>query len=370
MVVFGTRPEAVKLAPVVRALRQARGVRASVCLTGQHREMAEQVVRFFDLTVDHDLNIMRPDQTVADVTVNALRGLYDLFARERPDWVVVQGDTTTTFAAALAAYYHQIRVAHVEAGLRTHNRYSPFPEEMNRALTGRLADLHFAPTTEARDHLVREGIAPESIEVTGNTVADALAMALARLAQPEIEAKARAGLPQLDPARRLILVTGHRRESFGAPFREFCEALRVVASEEAVDIVFPVHLNPNVQKPVQEILAGRPNVHLMQPVDYPTLVWLAAHSHFIITDSGGIQEEAASLGKPVLVTRETTERMESVRAGVSCLVGTSQPAIVGAARELLRDQAKYRAMARKLDLYGDGRASDRIVARILAENGE
>lgn len=357
------------MAPVVRALTARPDVRVSTCLTGQHRQMVEQVLRFFDLRVDHDLNIMQPNQTVTDVTVNALRGLSHVFRETRPDWVVVQGDTTTTFAAALEAFYQKILVAHVEAGLRTNSRYSPFPEEMNRVLTGRLTDAHFAPTDEARDNLLREGVDPSSVEVTGNTVADALRLAAARLADPDVDAQARKVLPQLDSSKSLVLVTGHRRESFGAPFRDFCAALHELSERESVEIVFPVHLNPNVRQPVGEILAGLPNVHLIEPVEYPTLVWLAMRSRFIITDSGGIQEEAASLGKPVLVTRETTERMESVRAGISRLVGTSREAIVSSARALLHDPGVYTMMSRQLNLYGDGNASERIAEGIVRRSG-
>lgn len=364
MVVFGTRPEAIKLAPVIKALAAEPTLEVTTCLTGQHRQMVEQVVRFFGLTIDHDLEIMKANQTLTDITTSALHGLQKAYEREKPDWVVVQGDTTTTFAAALQAFYQRVKVAHVEAGLRTYNKYSPYPEEMNRALTTQLADVHFAPTQRALEALEREGVPSGRVELTGNTVADALHLATAELARPGREAEVLAKLPQLDAKKRLVLVTGHRRESFGEPFRDFCEALKQLAMTEAVELVFPVHLNPNVRAPVQEILAGHANIHLIEPVDYPVLVWLATRCSFIVTDSGGIQEEAATLGKPVLVTRTTTERMESVDAGVSKLVGTSRQAILEAARALLHDSATYAHMSRKLDLYGDGKASTRIARRI------
>jgi len=364
MVVFGTRPEAIKLAPVVKALIATPGIATSVCLTGQHREMVDPVISFFGITADDDLDVMRPNQSITDVTARVLEGMGALLDRRRPDWVIVQGDTTTAFAVALASFYRQIKVAHVEAGLRTGQRYAPFPEEMNRTLIARLADLHFAPTVAARDNLLREGVPAASIGVVGNTGVDALLMARERLREPTLEATVRASLPAGITERRFILVTGHRRESFGEPYREFCAALRAIAETEDVDIIFPVHLNPTVQTPVTEILGNSPRVHLLDPVSYPTLIFLASRCHFVITDSGGIQEEAASLGKPVLVTRDATERMESVAAGISRLVGTSAAAIRQASHELLTDRAAYVAMARPLSLYGDGRAAAQIAARL------
>jgi UDP-N-acetylglucosamine 2-epimerase (non-hydrolysing) len=357
LVVFGTRPEAVKLAPVIQELRRRDGASVEVCLTGQHREMVAQVVSFFGIPVDHDLDVMRPDQSLSEVAARTLAGVDRLLRDRRPDWVVVQGDTSTCFATALAAFHRRVAVAHVEAGLRSGDRLAPFPEEMNRVLTGRVADLHLAPTSRARDNLRAEGVPESRIRTVGNTGIDALFVALGIL-------DAQGGAPvlgaRLDPSRPLVLVTGHRRESFGAPFEELCGAIRDVATANPVEVVYPVHLNPNVRAPVFRILSGLPNVHLVEPVDYPTLLWLARRSRFILTDSGGIQEEASALGKPVLVMRDVTERQESVEAGISRLVGTSRAVIRDACTAVLRDEAVYRRMARRVDLYGDGRASARI----------
>lgn len=365
---YGTRPECIKLAPVVRAL-EGWGMQVVTVHTGQHREMATAAARFFDLRIHHQLEVMTSGQSLAEITVRALSGMDGVLAAERPDWVVVQGDTTTAMTVALAAFYRGIAVAHVEAGLRTHNRASPFPEEMNRQLIARLAALHFAPTAMASENLLAEGIPAGAIEITGNTVVDALQLAQRRLEDPAVSAAVLAALPVLDPERRLILVTAHRRESFGEPFRHLCLGLRHFAETSPVEIVFPVHLNPKVREPVNAILAGLGNVHLLEPVDYPVLVSLAARSHFIVTDSGGIQEEAATLGKPVLVARDTTERGEGVAAGVARLVGTSEERLLDACRELLGNDAAYRAMSGRRDLYGDGRASERIAERLAQKCG-
>ncbi len=360
--VFGTRPEAIKLGPLVRRLeREPARFQTRVVVTAQHRSMLDQVLQAFEIGPHHDLDLMRPNQTLAELTSRVVAGLEPVLAAERPDVVLVQGDTTTTFCAALAAFYHRIRVGHVEAGLRTFDRYQPFPEEMNRVLTTRLADLHFAATEEAASHLRREGVPGDGIFVTGNTVIDAVLYIRDAL---ESGGLARPRWPFLDPARRLILVTAHRRESFGEGFERICRALAVLAARPDVQIVYPVHQNPNVQEAVQRHLRGRPNLHLIEPLEYIPFVDLMLRSHFVLTDSGGVQEEAPSLGKPVLVMREKTERPEAVRAGTVRLVGTDVERIVTESRRLLDDAVHYREMARRHNPYGDGRACERI-AEIL-----
>jgi UDP-N-acetylglucosamine 2-epimerase (non-hydrolysing) len=370
MVVFGTRPEAIKMAPLVKALQQAApAIQTVVCVTAQHREMLDQVLRLFEIQPDHDLNVMKPGQDLFDITANILTGMKSVLAAERPDLVLVHGDTSTTLAASLAAYYTQARVGHVEAGLRTGNKWAPFPEEMNRRVTGAVADVHYAPTTAAKANLLREGVADRSILVTGNTVIDALLAVVAKLrADQGLRQRLDTEFSFLNPDRRLILVTGHRRENFGEGFQNICQALADIAeAHPEVDVLYPVHLNPNVRKPVQDILAARQlsNVHLIDPVDYLPFVYLMNRSHFIITDSGGVQEEAPSLGKPVLVMRETTERPEAVEAGTVRLVGTSRQKIVDEAKRLLTDLAAYDAMAMAHNPYGDGLAVGRIVESIL-----
>lgn len=365
LVVFGTRPEAIKLAPVIEALRARPGAEVRVCLTGQHREMVDAVLSFFGVVVDEDLAIMQPGQTLNGIASRALAGVDRVLEAFAPDWTVVQGDTTTAFAAALASFHRRVKVAHVEAGLRSHDRFKPYPEEVNRVMTAAVTDLHFCPTAQARDNLVAEGYAPGAIRVVGNTVVDALHLAVAKLDDPAVEQEVARGYEWLDPAKPLVLVTGHRRESFGAPFRDLCLAIRELAERNAVQVVYPVHLNPNVRDPVFELLGSAPGVRLVEPVAYPTLVWLARRSRFILTDSGGIQEEAAALGRPVLVMREVTERRESVDAGVSRLVGTDRTAILEWSERLLKDEGTYRAMARKVDVYGDGRSSQRIADALL-----
>src|SRR5215472_10218190 len=336
LVAFGTRPEAIKMAPVVHELRSARSVETKVCVTAQHRHMLDQVLCLFAIKPDFDLDLMKPDQTLADLTAKVLRGMQDLYRQWRPDLVLVQGDTTTTFAASLAAFYEQIPVGHVEAGLRTGNRYAPWPEEMNRRLTGILSQFHFAPTERARQNLLDEGVNPGSIVVTGNTVIDALREIVWRF---QMDGQLMLSLQQrfsyLDPKRRLILVTGHRRENFGSGFERICLALRKLAERDDVEIVYPVHLNPNVQKPVQQILSGFEHIHLIEPQEYVPFTFLMQQSYRIITDSGGIQEEAPFLGKPVLLMRDTTERPEAVEAGTVRLVGTQVERILNEANLLL-----------------------------------
>ncbi|HTN54470.1 MAG TPA: UDP-N-acetylglucosamine 2-epimerase (non-hydrolyzing) [Anaeromyxobacter sp.] len=370
LVAFGTRPEAIKLAPVIRELAGRPGAEVRVCLTGQHREMVDGILSFFGLPQhDDDLAIMRPNQSLNEIAARAFEGIDRVLARFQPDWTLVQGDTTTAFVSALASFHRRVKVAHVEAGLRSHDRFRPYPEEVNRVMTAVVADLHFAPTPRARADLLAERIPAERIQVVGNTVVDALRLALPRVQAEGFAATVRAELPGLDPGRPLVLVTGHRRESFGAPFRELCLAIRDLAERNPVQVVYPVHLNPNVRAPVQELLSGTPNVRLVEPVSYPLLVWLAQRSRFILTDSGGIQEEAAALGRPVLVMREVTERRESVEAGVSRLVGTERAAILEWGERLLRDDQAYRAMARPVDVYGDGHASERIADALLGAPG-
>lgn len=355
------------MAPVVTALAAADGIAVDVCVTAQHREMLDQVLQLFDIVPTYDLDLMRPGQDLTDVTARILLALRDVLAGNRYDRLLVHGDTTTTMAAALAGFYAQVPVGHVEAGLRTGNVLAPWPEEMNRMLVGRLASLHFAPTETARQSLLAENVPDDSIVVTGNTVIDALQQVVARLdADAGLDAAMAARFPFLDAGRRMILVTGHRRENFGAGFENICRALRDIGEMADVQIVYPVHLNPNVQGPVNRILGGAANIHLIAPQDYLPFVWLMRHAHFVITDSGGVQEEAPSLGKPVLVMRDTTERPEAVAAGTVRLVGTDAARIGSAARELLTDAQAYRAMARALNPYGDGKASARIAAALLA----
>lgn len=363
LIVFGTRPEAIKMAPVVKRLTSTPGLQVQVCVTGQHRQMLDQVLDLFGIVPDIDLNIMRPGQDLTDITAAVLTALRDVLAAGNYDRLLVHGDTTTTMAATLAAFYARVPVAHVEAGLRTGNLAAPWPEEMNRAVVGRIADLHFAPTETARSSLLAENVAADSIHVTGNTVIDALQEVVARLeADPALGSGIAAGFPFLDPARRMILVTGHRRENFGAGFEQICHALKQIAAARDVQVVYPVHLNPNVQEPVRRILGDAPSVHLIAPQDYLPFVWLMNRAHLIITDSGGVQEEAPALGKPVLVLRDTTERPEALAAGTVRLVGTDAARIEAEALQLLDSPAAYAAMARALNPYGDGRAAERIAA--------
>jgi UDP-N-acetylglucosamine 2-epimerase (non-hydrolysing) len=359
--VFGTRPEAIKMAPLVKLLAQQDGFDARVCVTGQHREMLDQVLQIFDIQPEYDLNLMRPGQTLTQLTCNVMQGMEQVLTDWRPDWVLVHGDTSTTMATSLAAYYRQIPVAHVEAGLRTNNIYSPWPEEANRQIAGRIAQLHFAPTQQSCNNLHSEGVPAERVHVTGNTVIDALLDVSRRIDQDSAQrARFSQQFPFLAEGKRLVLVTGHRRENFGAGFEAICQALRDIASNPEVQVVYPVHLNPNVQEPVRRILGDVGNVYLIEPLDYLPFVFLMKRSHLILTDSGGIQEEAPSLGKPVLVMRDTTERPEAVTAGTVRLVGTDAARIVGETRLLLQDPVAYQQMAFAHNPYGDGKASRRI----------
>lgn len=366
LTIFGTRPEAIKMAPLALELAQDKRFVAKVCVTGQHREMLDQVLALFELKPEFDLAIMKPGQDLTDITCAILQELRSVFHRFRPDVVLVHGDTSTTLAASLAAYYQQIAVAHVEAGLRTGNLYSPWPEEANRKLTSALALLNFAPTDLARQNLLHEGISPLNIVVTGNTVIDALLQVVEKMrATPKMLEKLRQQFSYLSTERRLVLVTGHRRENFGDGFERICQALaETAAGFPAIDIVYPVHLNPNVRGPVLRLLSEIPNIHLIEPLDYLPFVYLMDRAHLILTDSGGIQEEAPSLGKPVLVMRKTTERPEAVNAGTVRLVGTDVATITASLRELLTDNNVYRQMSIAHNPYGDGQACSRIVSSL------
>ena len=366
MTIFGTRPEAIKMAPVVMALRQhADEIETRTLVTAQHREMLDQVLHLFHIVPEYDLNIMAAGQTLFDITTRAMMGLNEVFQKDRPDLVLVHGDTTTTFAGALAAYYHQIPVGHVEAGLRTHDIYSPFPEEMNRRLTGGIAALHFAPTATAHDNLRAEGVPERDIFITGNTVIDALHHTV----RPDYALPAE--LTQVDFAhRRVLLVTTHRRENLGEPMRHVYRAIHNIIHEiEDVEVIFPVHRNPKVREIVQEELGRLPRTHLIDPLDYEPFANLMARVFIVLTDSGGVQEEAPALGKPVLVLRDTTERPEAVAAGTVRLVGTDEQRIYGETMRLLTDPAAYRRMAEAVNPYGDGRAAQRIIEAILYHAG-
>lgn len=361
LVVFGTRPEAIKMAPVVKACRARPELEVKVCVTAQHRQMLDQVMDIFDLTADFDLNVMAPNQTLADVTCKVLKGMEGVFTEWKPDMILVQGDTTTVMAAAMSAFYHKIAIGHVEAGLRTGNLYSPWPEEANRLLAGCLANQHYAPTPRSRDNLLKENKDPKTVFVTGNTVIDALHEAVKIMDGDEVlKARLAAQFPFLDSAKRLVLVTGHRRENFGDGFIHICNAIRRVAERPDVQVVYPMHMNPNVRKPVNEILGGLSNVHLIEPLDYLSFLYMMRQSYLIMTDSGGVQEEAPSLGKPVIVMRDTTERPEAVEAGTVILAGTETDAMASAAERLLDDRDFYDKMARAVNPYGDGLASRRI----------
>lgn len=361
--IFGTRPEAIKMAPLALALNDDSRFEAKVCVTGQHREMLDQVLALFDIKPDFDLNIMKPGQDLTDITAAILQGMKCIFQQFKPDMVLVHGDTATTFATTLAAYYQQIPVGHVEAGLRTGNLYSPWPEEANRKLTGALAQLHFAPTQNSGDNLRNEGVSEDNIFITGNTVIDALLNIVDRLASDEALYQTASEPTQfLDPARKLILVTGHRRESFGDGFERICQALKTIAEQNPdIDIVYPVHLNPNVQEPVNRLLSEIKNIYLIKPLDYLPFVHLMSRAYIILTDSGGIQEEAPSLGKPVLVMRDTTERPEAVSAGTVRLVGTDSTIIINEINRLLMDEGAYKEMSIAHNPYGDGKACARII---------
>jgi UDP-N-acetylglucosamine 2-epimerase (non-hydrolysing) len=370
MIIFGTRPEAIKMAPVVMEFlrRQKEGSRleVSVCVTAQHRDMLDQVLELFEIQPQYDLNIMSPNQNLAQLTCKIITGVSEVLMKAKPDLVLVHGDTTTSFAASLAAFYQQISVAHVEAGLRTANKYSPFPEELNRHLTGVIADLHFSPTEKARENLEQENISSESIFVTGNTVIDSLLYTAKKIQnQPERLQKYKNQLrpiEKINPERSIILITGHRRENFGAGFENICAAIAELAVQRPqIEFIYPVHLNPNVQEPVYNIIGKHPNIKLLPPMDYEPFVYLMKCAQIILTDSGGIQEEAPSLGKPVLVMREVTERPEAVIAGTVELVGTDRKKIVQSVNRLLDDSDYYSKMSYAHNPYGDGKAAIRIV---------
>ncbi|MET3621185.1 UDP-N-acetylglucosamine 2-epimerase (non-hydrolyzing) [Burkholderia ambifaria] len=370
LTVFGTRPEAIKMAPLVHALRGRSGVDCRVCVTAQHRQMLDQVLELFEIKPDYDLNLMKAGQTLQSITCDIVNEITPVLASYRPDYMLVHGDTTTTFASALAAFYLKIKVGHVEAGLRSGDMHSPWPEEGNRKLTGQLADIHFAPTEASRENLVAERVRDEDIIVTGNTVIDALLSVTRRLEHDEaLQRQMRDTFPALAGGRRMVLVTAHRRENFGEGIRNICQAIRQLAAHYTdVDFVYPVHLNPQVKQPAEEILSGISNVHLLAPQDYLPFVYLMSRAALILTDSGGIQEEAPSLGKPVLVMRDTTERPEAVAAGTVRLVGSDSSRIVEACRQLLDDPVRYEEMARAHNPYGDGRACERIVHHLVGES--
>ncbi len=368
MVVFGTRPEAVKLAPVIKALKlHSDEIQTTVCITAQHRQMLDQVLDAFQITPDIDLDLMRPDQSLSELTARIFTDLDPVLQEYQPDWLLIQGDTTTVMAAALLGYYHHINVGHVEAGLRTHDKWQPFPEEVNRRLAGVLADLHFAPTENNRQNLLREGVPDENIAVTGNPAIDALRIIAEQPAPPQAETLLRQAGIQTG-GRRLVLITAHRRENFGAPIRGICGAIQNLAQHyrDSVTFIYPVHLNPNIQQPVYELLSGIENILLLPPLDYLPLIHLMKHADLILTDSGGIQEEAPSFGIPTLVLRERTERQEGVDAGTLKLVGTDPDRIFTEAQRLLDDPQAHATMAGAVNPYGDGHASERIVSALLA----
>lgn len=379
MLVFGTRPEAIKMAPLVKEFQQRPGeFQTIVCVTGQHREMLDQVLHIFEITPDYDLNIMKQGQDLYDVTARVLLGMRDVLKEARPDVVLVHGDTTTSTAAALAAFYQQIPVGHVEAGLRTHNIYSPWPEEMNRQLTGRMATYHFAPTPLSRQNLLSEGVQESHITVTGNTVIDALYMVVDKIKRDKVlDAELEELLKQsgydvnrLSDGKKLVLITGHRRENFGDGFISMCRAIKALTEKyPEVDFVYPMHLNPNVRKPIHEVfgedLSGLGNMFFIEPLEYLSFVYLMEKSTIVLTDSGGIQEEAPGLGKPVLVMRDTTERPEALEAGTVKLVGTDYGKIVGEVSALIDDQVYYDRMSKAVNPYGDGKACQRITDRLM-----
>ena len=366
LLVFGTRPEAIKMAPLVLELKSRKGLNVEVCVTAQHREMLDQVLDLFELKPDYDLNLMQPGQDLYDITTKALIGLKGVLETSKPDLVLVHGDTTTTFASSLAAFYQRIPVGHVEAGLRTGNIYSPWPEEMNRKLTGSLTKFHFAPTTKAQNNLSLENVDAADVYVTGNTVIDALVQVEKRIGTDKaLNSKLSAQFDFLDPSKKLILVTGHRRESFGDGFENICQALRTLAQQADVQVLYPMHLNPNVREPVNRILHNIKNVFLIEPQEYLPFVYLMSRAYIILTDSGGVQEEAPSLGKPVLVMRDTTERPEAVDAGTVKLVGTDYDCIVNESMALLTDKQAYEKMSFAHNPYGNGKACQRIADIIL-----
>jgi UDP-N-acetylglucosamine 2-epimerase (non-hydrolysing) len=368
LIVFGTRPEAIKMAPLVKAFLQDSTFETKVCVTAQHREMLDQVLDFFEITPDFDLNVMKPNQNLYSLTATIIEGMKDVLEEVQPDYVYVHGDTTTSMAVSIAGFYAGAKVCHVEAGLRTFNRQYPFPEEFNRQLTGRIADYHFAPTKLSKENLLKENTKEETILVTGNTVIDALLFGIDKVtAKGYSDAEIEMLSEKIDLSKKIILVTGHRRENHGEGLLNICSALKTIAQEHPeTQIIYPVHLNPNVKGPVHELLAGVENILLVPPLAYPAFIWLMEKSYLIITDSGGIQEEAPSLGKPVLVTRTTTERPEAVEEGTVLLVGTDKEQIITKTKELLEDSSYYKNMSQLHNPYGDGKSAARIVNYIKA----
>ena len=367
LLVFGTRPEAIKMAPLVKAFEKENSIESKVCVTAQHREMLDQVLELFDIKPDYDLNLMKPEQDLYDITSSVLLGLKNVLNEFKPDGVFVHGDITTTSAASLAAFYQQIKVGHVEAGLRTGDIYSPWTEEANRQITGVLANYHFVPTTTSQNNLLKENKKKEAIIITGNTVIDALFLGLDKIKNDkDLEVSIKNQISDLNykikDDKKVILVTGHRRENFGEGFINICEALKTLATQNPeIDIVYPVHLNPNVQNPAKEILSTTSNIYLIEPLQYESFLYLMHQAYFIITDSGGVQEEAPSLGKPVLVMRDTTERPEALSAGTVKLVGTDKALIIKEAQKLLDDKEAYQKMSKAHNPYGDGKVCERIV---------
>lgn len=360
--IFGTRPEAVKMAPLIKEFQKYPDeFNVRIAVTGQHREMLDQVLKFFNIVPDYDLNLMKPNQTLFDVTADALRGMEKILDEVQPNLIIVQGDTTTVFTGALAGFYKKIPIAHLEAGLRSGDKYSPFPEEINRILTGHIADYHWAPTEQAKKNLLSEGIKEEKIHVVQNTVIDALLLAL-ELLKKEGDTKYLEFFKDIDFNKKIVLVTAHRRESFGEPFENICNAVKELSIKYPdVEFVYPVHLNPNVREIVYRILSDIPNVHLIEPLDYPYMVWIMNKAYIVLTDSGGVQEEAPSLGKPVLVLRDVTERQEGVDAGTAKLVGTDKELIISEASKLIDTKEEYEKMAKAINPYGDGKTSEKIV---------
>jgi UDP-N-acetylglucosamine 2-epimerase (non-hydrolysing) len=368
LIVFGTRPEAIKMAPLVKAFEKyTDDFETKVCITAQHREMLDQVLSFFEIKPDYDLDLMKPNQNLYTLTASIIENMKPVLEDFQPDYVYVHGDTTTTMAAALAGFYSGAEVCHVEAGLRTFNKRAPFPEETNRSVTGRLADFHFPPTEKSKENLLKEGIKEETTEITGNTVIDALLFSVNKLQQQNyIDEEIKEVQAKVDISKKIILVTGHRRENHGEGFINICKALKEIAEKNPdCELVYPVHLNPNVQKPVYELLSEVKNIKLIAPLNYPAFVWLMEKSYLIITDSGGVQEEAPSLGKPVLVMREITERPEAVKAGTVILVGTNAKKIISETQKLMDDEAYYQNLSKLHNPYGDGKASERIISFML-----
>lgn len=369
LIVFGTRPEAIKMAPVVKAFQEdTKNFEVKVCVTAQHREMLDQVLKFFAIIPDYDLDLMKPNQNLYSLTGDIINGMKPVLEEFKPDVVLVHGDTTTSSAAALAAFYSGAKVGHVEAGLRTYDKLAPFPEEINRQLTGRIADFHFAPTTKSQGNLLQEKTNEKSIVVTGNTVIDALLESVGIVNEIADNDNINKLKEIIDPSKKLVLVTGHRRENHGQGFLNICDALNTIAQADDVQVIYPVHLNPNVQKPVYSILGDNSNIHLIDPLPYEAFIWLMDKAYLIVTDSGGVQEEAPSLGKPVLVMRDTTERPEAVEAGTVILVGTDKDKIVNEATDLLSNNDRYKEMSQLHNPYGDGKASKRIVDFLIKNN--